>query len=532
MPFNETLNNLSQDDTYYYKACASVVGANTDCGPILSFVTDNQQDNPPSVTTISGSCNATEDSFTMRGSFDSNGTNPTTTYFLYGRTSPTQQVGTQTQYDDSDDFSYTVRGLSPDTTYRFRAVARNSEGTASGGTLTCTTRDDDNDDDSNIDANTDAATNIGNTYATLNGFVDPDDQDGTYYFEYGTSYSLNQQTSRYDVDSDQDVDVRVSNLAPNTTYYFRVVLDTDEGLAYGSILSFFTTTGYVPPVGNAPQVTTLVATSVAQTSARLNGFLANAGGTTNQVWLEWGPTQSLGYSTAQQTLGVSYAYNSYVTGLVPGTTYYFRAVAQNSYGVSYGNIVAFTTTNSGPRIIYVNTGTGSAGSLVMLKIESDFPQARVNDTLHYTVTYKNLSTKVLKNVVVQVILPQEETFSRATRGDFSESSNVLTLSFGDLTGRAEGSFEIESEVNNKAESGETLVTTATLVYTNPTNGAQEDAIAYSTVLVTGSDGALAGLALFSGFGGSLVGVLLVLLLVLIITYLARRAYGGAPKRVY
>jgi uncharacterized repeat protein (TIGR01451 family) len=486
----------------------------------------------------------------MEGFYNANGS-ATTTYFLYGTSTPNQTVGTQYQGTGSGTFSYTVYGLSQNTTYYFQAVAQNAGGTSYGTILSCTTSGGTN--YTSPQAVTQSATNVGQNYATMNGYATSGvsslggSPSANYYFEYGTSYSLGSQTSMQYFSGSQNATAYLSNLSQNTTYYYRLVVSqSGYGLVYGSILSFVTN-GYVQPpqYGSAPEVTTITATSVAQTSARLNGYLVTTGNvpcpiyTTSysscnsvriqtQVWFEWGTTQSLGYTTNKQSLSESHVFNDYATGLSPNTTYYFRAMAQNSYGTAQGNIMSFTTTTSGPRIIYVGGGTGGTGSLIMLEIHSDFAQAQINDILHYTVKYRNLSTRTLKDVVVQVILPQEETFSRATRGDFSLTQNTLTVLIGDLRGKEEGTFELESVVNAKAKNLETLVATATLVYTHPTTKAQEDAIAYDLVRVMNSNSSLTGLALFGGgfLPNSLVGWLIIILIVLLLVYVARRAYIG------
>jgi len=38
-------------------------------------------------------------------------------------------------------------------------------------------------------------------------------------------------------------------------------------------------------------------------------------------------------------------FNSYITGLTPNTSYYYRAYAKNSAGIGYGNQGSFTTPN-------------------------------------------------------------------------------------------------------------------------------------------------------------------------------------------
>jgi hypothetical protein len=438
--FSAFISGLQANTTYHFRACADTNATAPNCGSILTFMTVAQPVNPPSVTTIAGNCNATSNSFMVFGSFASNGTNSTTTWFQYGTTYALGlQIGNQVFSNNSGNFNYNITGLNPNTTYYFQAVAQNQSGTA-----------------------------------------------------------------------------------------------------YGTILSCTTTGQIIPPPPQAsqpPVVTTVPASDIAQTSARLNAYLNNIGFTPCQpvgslcmpnpatsVWFEWGTTPSLGQSSPHQVVSSTTTFNQGLTNLTPNTAYYFRAMAQNSNGTATGNILSFMTApvGVGPQIIYVNTNTGGSGPVVMLKIESDFPGACLGDSIHYKVTYQNLTNKRLKDVIVQVIMPKEETFVRASRGSYSDTANTLTVLVGDLAGREKGTFDIETTVNSRSKTNDTLVTTATLVYTNPTTLVQGDAIAYSLLDVTcGSN--LGAMAIFGGSIGC-IGWLLIILIILLAIYLARRNY--------
>lgn len=104
-----------------------------------------------------------------------------------------------------------------------------------------------------------------------------------------------------------------------------------------------------PTPGIAPIAVTDPATQITQTSAMLNGRV-NPNGRLTQTWFEYGTSPSLG----QQTSTYAITESPYVTdgfaqigrsvfGLNTNTTYYFRTVAQNDRGISYGSILSFTT---------------------------------------------------------------------------------------------------------------------------------------------------------------------------------------------
>jgi hypothetical protein len=97
-----------------------------------------------------------------------------------------------------------------------------------------------------------------------------------------------------------------------------------------------------------PTVTTGTATNVTSNSATLNGTV-NANGLSTTAWFNYGITSGsyTGTSTTQSVSGSSdTSVSIYVSGLSSGTGYYYRLVAQNNAGVSYGSENSFTTITS------------------------------------------------------------------------------------------------------------------------------------------------------------------------------------------
>jgi len=100
-----------------------------------------------------------------------------------------------------------------------------------------------------------------------------------------------------------------------------------------------------------PQVTTNAATSVTATSATLNANLVSTGAPVKEhpgyisceVWFEWGETTSYGHSTSKQSKSSTGYFSASITGLKPGKTYHFRAVASSGVGTDYGSDMTFTT---------------------------------------------------------------------------------------------------------------------------------------------------------------------------------------------
>ncbi len=94
---------------------------------------------------------------------------------------------------------------------------------------------------------------------------------------------------------------------------------------------------------NEPDVTTRSATNVGTGSATLNGRV-DGNGSSARAWFEYGANTNFGYLTSRNSYGSrSINYDKNISGLMPNTTYYFRAVAENSRDTVYGNILSFNT---------------------------------------------------------------------------------------------------------------------------------------------------------------------------------------------
>jgi len=95
-----------------------------------------------------------------------------------------------------------------------------------------------------------------------------------------------------------------------------------------------------------PTVTTSAATAITENSATLNGNLNSIGSASPvSVSFEWGLTAAYGNETAPQAMGSPGAFEFDLVGLLPDTTYYFRAKVTGSVTV-YGGELSFTTLTS------------------------------------------------------------------------------------------------------------------------------------------------------------------------------------------
>jgi hypothetical protein len=120
------------------------------------------------------------------------------------------------------------------------------------------------------------------------------------------------------------------------------------------------------PIARIPTVQTLPASAVGGTSATLNG-LANPSGTNTSAWFEWGTTTSYGNTTPAVPLPAltnDLPFPQGITGLAVGTTYHFRGVASNSFGLAWGTNSSFTTA-TGPSVTTLPASGVSGGNATL-----------------------------------------------------------------------------------------------------------------------------------------------------------------------
>ncbi len=343
---SKAVSGLSNNTTYYWRVNAKNSSGTSAWSATWSYVTLT---NLPTVTTLAANT-ITSSSSTLNGSENPNGA-ATSIWFEWGTSSTlstfssttAQAIGSGTS---AVAVSANLSGLSPNTTYYYRAVGQNSAGTQKDGILSFTTL-------AVLPiVTTTSASSVTSSSSTLNGNVNPNGTATTAWFEWGTSSTLStfSSTTSQAIGSGTStvaITANLTNLSPNTTYYYRAAGQNSAGTQKDGILSF--TTSAV-----LPTVTTQAASLVTSNSSTLNGTV-NPNGAATSVWFEWGTSSTLSTfsSTTSQAIGSgtsAVAVSANLAGLSPNTIYYYRAAGQNSAGTQKDGILSFTTSANLPTV--------------------------------------------------------------------------------------------------------------------------------------------------------------------------------------
>jgi hypothetical protein len=233
--------DLTPQTTYHYRVVASS-DRGTAYSTLNHFTTTGISGRPDART---GGAVVSLDQTAVSGWINPHGA-ATTWYVEYG---PDTGYGASTEALDASDgtqdlsVSTVLTALLPSTTYHYRVVAENEAGTTLGQDHTFV---------SGKGANAPLAVTlpagpVGSGLAVLQGMVNPNNSETSvpayYWFEYGTTAAYGSTTpERYAGPGLEELEISetIADLAPLTTYHFRMVAENSAGTTYGADLIFTT----------------------------------------------------------------------------------------------------------------------------------------------------------------------------------------------------------------------------------------------------------------------------------------------------
>ena len=361
-PFSIQVSGLNPNTTYYFRAAAKpeVVGVSTVYGNAGSFNTSGA-----AVIAVStgAEMGVTNTSATIAGYLESLGSyRNASVWFEWGPTAAYgQATSMQTMYSPVT-FNYTLQGLNPGTTYHFRALA---VPTAAGGmtvhgfdsvfTTTYTP---------GLKVSTSVASGVTAQSATFNGFLTSMGSSNAVnaWFEYGTDTTFGSSTPQQTMGTQGNFSYNVSRLQPGVTYYYQTAAFSNGQNVYGQYSTFQTTAASPVSVATNP------ASSISTTDATLNAFVNSMGGVRSvQVMFNFGKTIQYGNVTGSQAATSPGTVSFELSGLSPGTDYYFQALAQTPDGMrAYGSRSVFSTVSNSRLSVTTNPVAGMTATSAIL----------------------------------------------------------------------------------------------------------------------------------------------------------------------
>lgn len=311
------LSGLEPGTTYHFRVVGTSANG-TAQGAGQTFTTPG----PPTATTGSAS-GVTDTGVTLSGNVTANGDDATVT-FEYGETAA---YGTTIAGSPSPVTGFTgtavtaaVSGLDPGTTYHFRVVATNAQGTTEGADQTFTTA-------APPVAVTGATSGITASAATVAGTVTAFQSATTVTIEYGETAaygsSVTASPSPVTGTTPTAVSALLTSLLPETTYHYRVVAANAYGTSEGEDATFTTLA--------APVVTDLTVTAVSRSGNVLTVTFTGPPDVAPATWLVKGsatlttfPDDKTADATITETPAGSGSYQALIDVTGEPASYFLR----------------------------------------------------------------------------------------------------------------------------------------------------------------------------------------------------------------
>ncbi|MDD5711935.1 MAG: hypothetical protein PHY31_04155 [Smithellaceae bacterium] len=330
---NLKVTGLTPGTKYMYRLRASSSAGSSD-GEYKMFFTPSK----PTVTTFDASDIKTHGA-TLRGKVNPSGLD-TMYYFEYGET-VSYGIKKSQVYAGKGSDGVTVslplpNSFTPGKLYHYRIAASNTLGFSYGEDKTFTT-------EKLVapTATTGGATDITISTATLNGVINPHNDQAMWHFEYRKTGADWKKTDNVGaaVASDWNITAKIWSLDPDTTYSYKLVAVNGAGTVTGEEKTFKTAALALATVktGGVKNIT--------KSSATLTGTI-NPHDTATSYWFWYGTSMQSLYHTPGQvglTGKSDIPVSADLISLAPNTTYYYRLSANNIKGSVQGEDKTFKT---------------------------------------------------------------------------------------------------------------------------------------------------------------------------------------------
>jgi hypothetical protein len=243
VPLIATLSGLQPGASYEYRILATN-NTGTREGAVQTFTVQ-----PPPVLTIGEAQSITRTTATLPGTVNPEGLE-TFYYYQYGTSTsyggnaPSVQGVSAGSGTEAVPAPIGISGLVPATTYHYRLVAISADGTTESPDMTFTTAP-----PTPPTVSTGAASNITLTTATVTGTINPEGLETSYELDLGidTTYGTSIYGEAGSGSTPTQMTLSLQNLAPASTYHYRIVAINSDGRTYGADRTF-TTPAYSNPI--------------------------------------------------------------------------------------------------------------------------------------------------------------------------------------------------------------------------------------------------------------------------------------------
>ena len=315
---------------------------------------------------------------------------------------------------------------------------------------------------------TNGPVSISSNSSVVNGSINPNGANTSFWFEFGLTQYLGQKTnvqSANNGNSLQLVTGNLSGLEAGRTYYYKVFAQNNYGASAGDIKS--------------------LTTAAIQTTGQSNGQVAEILTSTNGI-------------------GSSVLTNSTSKTAVTGDE---RQINQGTNSQS----------NTRPSFISLEYSLENENALVLV---SDNIKPNPGEDFSYSIVYKNQTFYVFNEAVLKVIIPSEASYASSNIEPVKISGNIIEFNLGNIEPGTQGAVTVLVNIREAAVSGYNLIFTSVLGYKD-NKGIQLTTTAYLMAKVNKGSSQLAAsfLGSFLNSSGTLWLVALGLILLMgILTY--------------